>query len=255
MMRTTTTLALGLILHAIICAQGRNSIDLRHATGNGPFPVYLALQIAHSSNQQAFERLATPTTERFGGRDGRVRMWGPEVSIGAIHNTESFLWIRGWRVHSTSMEAGYKFLARNFTDGQGRYLNLRQGLLSVRYGRRHNVYYPITIHWQVGPVLLHDMRVDVRDPLKGGLVASAGVRTQTLGILGAEARARIVFFDPVGAAGGFSLFFEGQYIYLREPPGMRVLGAVTAQDGYAGGRLHMGVFSFGTTIPLALRIR
>ena len=237
-----------------LAAQQHSSLDVRQSSGAGPFPVYLALQVVHGSNQPAFERLVNAATPLWGGQAGRVRMWGVEISAGAIHNTNSFRWIKGWKMHSTSMEVGWKYLERVQHDGTGAELRVGQGIWSARYGRRFNVYYPITIHVQAGPVFVHRVWATLANGDGADALRASG-STPPWSLVGVDLRARAVFFDPVGAGGGFSLFVEGQVIASTKRPSTGPLADLIGAGAPLGGGLTMGVFSVGTTIPLALRMR
>ena len=248
-----TPLLLPLLVAALTSSgQTSNSFETRNVTGNGPYPIYIALQWVHNSNVSAFGELANSPSLAFGGTDSKIRQHGVEVSIGAMVNEDNFLGIHNLRVHRLSIETGYKFLERSFSDDEGRTLRTRQGLISLRFGSRWNFIYPLTLHGQIGPVLLHSARLGVRE-VNGEENAAF---TRRIEFSGLDTRIRLVFFDPVGSTGGFSLFVEGQFIYSFNGPNIEPLRDLMGPPkSTANGDFSMGVLSVGTTIPLALRVR
>lgn len=240
-------------LAASLMSQTQSSMDLRQSTGNGPFPIYLGMQWVHSSNQQGLERLLNPVQERFGGYDGRVRLHGFEVTLGAMHNTRSFLWCRFLQVHGLSTEISYKYMARGFDDPFDNRLRIRERLVAFRVGYRMVIYYPFTIHVQAGPIVGQTLRAELAD--ESGRIVRGATVSHFPGLLGADIRARLVLFDPVGAAGGFGLWVEGQFLYLPSTSGILPLYSITGSNKDRSGNLNMGIMSIGVSVPLALRLR
>lgn len=234
-------------------AQLGSSVDLRHAIPNGPYPVYIVMQGVHASNITAFAEMVNTSTSIFDGHGGRIRPFGVEGNVGFVINEDNFLSIHGLSVHSVSIEGGFKFLTRTYTDWKGNDLNLQQGLLSARIGFRWNFFYPITAHIQAGPVFFHSARLNSKTAEQKKDYVADG----SFGMHGMDMRGRIMFFDPVGSTGGLGFFVEGQFVYSIEGPDEKKLRTLFKGelDHVDRGDFTMGVLSIGVSIPLALRVR
>jgi hypothetical protein len=238
---------------ARLAAQDLTSADVRHATGNGPFPIYAVLQATYTRNVLAFIDLANAIKDRGGWEHDRHGLGGFELNVGAIINEDHFVGTR-YRVRRQCFEGGYRYGWNivDFPDAQR--LRLRHEQVSLRYCRRMSIFYPFTWQVQAGTILLRSHTLAYSEDAASGTAVAAQIRQRNF-FSGLDLRARVAFGDGAGSGGGIGLFVELQRpLYFNEPSANKFYPLVglapTASDGF-----ESSTWSFGLLVPLALRIR
>lgn len=228
----------------IPCFAQLTTEDLRHASGKGPFPIYVNAHITRSLGIKDYKDFSVIN-------DKVNRLNGIDVNIGAIINEEKFL-------KRFIIEGGYRHLSRNIQNDTMSVV-LREEVASLRIGKRFNILYPVTFQIQGGTIHYHFSTIRVKSKTE-----SAPLRTVRIGnslnefkrrfISGLDLRARLMLFDPAGTPGGLGIFAEMRYtwnFYKRDPtPLYNAAGLLHNQNG----NWSYFSWSLGIVVPFALRI-
>lgn len=241
------------LLMVFLCAQlyGQTVVDanVRHASGKGPFPLFVTARGAFTSNFQDMRPVAAMLGDEFERSDGKFRMRGGGFTFGGIICGEH--WPR-WNILA---EVGYTKLGRKLhTADRDSVFKWREEIVSFRLGHRFTPFYPVTIHAHLGIFYHYSRALALEGP---GSAAERRLRAEyPFGVSGAEADLRLVLLDGVGSGGGLGVFFEVQGLYGFET---RRIGAFdTALGGSSTNEnvpIRLVCYGFGITVPLALRLR
>jgi len=184
------------------CLPGQlTSLEIRQVSGRGPYPIYGNFQVLKSGVNKIFGDFLDSYSQEYQIQKYSSKLWGIEGDLGIAMNNN------GW-----FFELGYQRLARNVIKGNGNepQLRIRQEAGSIRFGKRYNIFYPITLQWLVGGVVNNTITVEerlngVRRRVSLGGGSSGGNFLDNLGI---DMRIRVLLFDPVGTTGGLGAFVE-----------------------------------------------
>lgn len=232
-----------------------SSRDIRHASGKGPYPIYVnvlgsSLNAASSFGNLIDDYMATKGQSYYPSLKERSHLWGIEGNLGVIINTNHFMGITNFRINRLSLEFGYRYLHRDLHDDTGfQPLHMREDVASYRIGIRGNILYPLTYQLQAGPVLYH--RTEVMDSLVHVVQLQTGAFPA-----GWDFRGRLMLFDPAGTAGGLGGFLEIRYLLTTRGRDFSEVYEVVLGDKSSKAvheRWNYVSWSVGIVVPLALR--
>lgn len=244
-------LFIGCLIGQQMFAQPLSSRDIRHASGKGPYPIYIGFQTSISGMKSTYgdfindyaeaKRTEYPDLQKF------ETLQGLEGNLGVVINTQHFMDITNFRVNRVSLELGYRYLHRDLRAGTRRPLHLREDMATIRIGMRGNILYPLTYQLQGGLVVFHhteaiDDVVNVAQLKTGAFPA------------GWDLRGRLMLFDPAGTAGGLGFFFEYRYMITSKGRDLTELyrEILNLDDGPVKS-WNYSSWSVGVVVPLALR--
>ena len=248
------------------------SDDIRHASGQGPYPIYITVSpwTSIASTKNTVRKFTSVYSK---GLD-KKNMFGFEANVGFVINEENFLNIINLPIKRISLEAGYRHLYRNFREEEGdqKLLHIQEETIGIRIGWRGNLLYPLTYQVQMGPTI-HNF-VTAYEFNNGNNLERSSVgfgafqeKSRRKFPSGWEFRGRLMFLDPAGTDGGIGIFFEYRYLFtfgggqknrkniqpiferFLEPDVFKSLNP----DEFSN-RWNYGSFSLGMVIPFAIRI-
>lgn len=258
----------GLIISQTCIAQ-LSSDAIRHASGKGPYPIYLTVQGVLASAKNTFHDFSVAYGQEYGYNKITV-LGGYEANLGVAINEDHFLWIPNWRLKRASVEVGYRHLFHNAkVTGKDKVqrLHLQEEVFSFRVGMRGNLIYPVTYQLQTGPTIHNVIVVKEsggpdepfkREQLGSGLFENNSIKKFPWGW---DARVRLMVLDPVGTDGGMGFFFEYRYLWTfgGEKKGKRNLRPLYKEFGLPLiddlQSWDYSSFSFGLIVPFAVRIK
>ena len=238
-----------------------SSMDIRHADTNGPYPIYLGLQIAYAHNKKLFSGFTEAYSEEFHLRN-KSRLHGFETNIGVVINERHFLGIKNWLVRGFAVELGYRYLFRNLSNEGPRRLHLQEETISLRLCKRDNIVYPLTYQIQTGPTFynFYSVRQDtgpnasaIRERVGYGLFEPSPELRKF--ISGWDLRGRLMLFDPAGTSGGVGYYLEYRCLWTF---GKRDLNSL--YETFLGYTHHeekkwdYQSFAIGIIVPIAIRM-
>ncbi|MDH3649151.1 MAG: hypothetical protein OEQ53_05670 [Saprospiraceae bacterium] len=244
-----------LLLISVLCltsavAFGQlSSDDIRHAAGHGPYPIYLTGSWSKSSSLDVFKDLNKAFTAKHSGKN-RTALHGFEINLGWTINEDNLL---GNKIYGVSMESGYQRVIRRVRNDSLDFF-FQEEVAAVRIGWRPEFYYPIGMHFQVGPVLYHrtEGRLVERD---NGIRQSERLGEPFGHISGLDFRGRLTVMDPAGTTGGLGMYFEWKFHHNFKRRSVQVLYDLIGLDNVSDQRWNYWTFSIGVMVPFALRIQ
>lgn len=238
-----------------------SSMDIRHADTNGPYPIYLGIQLAYVNNNRLFSGFTKSYSSEYDMRS-KSMLHGFETNIGVVINERHFLGIKNWLVRGFAVEMGYRYLFRNLSNGGPRRLHLQEETISLRLCKRDNIVYPLTYQIQTGPTFYnfysvrenkHPDSSAVRERVGFGMFETSPKLRKF--ISGWDLRARLMLFDPAGTSGGVGYYLEYRCLWTF---GKRDLNSL--YETYLGYSQHeekkwdYQSFAIGIVVPLAIRM-
>jgi hypothetical protein len=241
------------------------SDQVRDVNSAGPFPVYIAVQRAWAPGFEEFRYLSTKFTENYPEAKDRKSLYGWEYGLGFAINEK--------RINNVYLELNYRVLRRHLSrnlnpgpNGVEQTLLFRNETVSLRLGKRVNVYYPITLQVQGGPILFQQITGRPGVKLTNDTLTVTGRRFGNSffndWFPGMNAKVRLNFLDPIGASGGLGLYLEGDAsYYATRLPVERILGffpsvrPAPAPGSFQRKSRWSYTWSFGCVVPLALRFK
>lgn len=251
-------------------SQDLTALDIRQATGNGPYPLYISvLRMFPSSSIPEFERIAEGgQLKTLIDRTNKVRPSGFNFRVGFIYSNGRYLrpfpkWgaTRFFRDHkmvpNLCFETDFLTMTEHL-DGPGGDLYMNMEIGSTRLGVRYNLFYPVSLQVTTGVVWHQAATIILDAPPRSESPIRARV-WPGIAIHGWDTRARLQLLDGTNAGGGLGLSVECQWTYLCN---RRSLGDVDPLYAAMGDNTprgeptwHFITWGAGITVPLALRFK
>ena len=233
-----------LLILSAFCYGQLSSSDIRNASSDGPYPIYLTLQYAKSTSIESFRTFTRSFYEPENVRLNALR--GVEANIGAVINETGIRF---------SIESGFRYLVKNLDRGNKK-VNMTEEVASLRFGYRFNILYPVTAQIQVGPVFHHMSSIRIDSSRQSRRIQAGRSVFKGHGLMsGLDTRARIMLFDPAGTSGGLGIFAELRYLWNFKDRPLQPYYSLLNQTTTATSGWDYFSFSAGVVVPLALRIR
>lgn len=219
--------------------------DMRDASPNGPFPIYVDLSYVRSSSMEDFKKFSDLIDS-----DDRKIMRGFEANIGvAIHEDRPFF------LKNLYLEFGYKKLYRNPSNT----VKYKKEFFTGAVGCRWTIFYPLTAHFRLGPIIRVSDNFDfdgVLENRKINIAYNSFKKDKPL-FPGWHGKVKLMFLDPIGTSGGIGYFIQWQFFYIDsafrpnyndflEPP---LPQSNIKVDGF------FSTTSLGVVIPFTIRVR
>ena len=225
-----------------------SSAEIRHASGKGPFPIYVTGQAIIASTKNNFRPFNLEYRNQNSAADvSRIRgLDGVEVNIGFVLNEKSI-------INRFTFEYGFRRMRRTFSSNLSATTRIQHDDSSIRIGYRGRILaYPFTYQVQTGPIFYASSRVWIEENRKITLNESIlDLRT----VSAWDTRVRIMLFDPAGTTGGLGFYFEFQYRVNFRQRSLEPLYAAlpTPGDVFPSSSWNYPSFSIGLITPLAIR--
>jgi hypothetical protein len=249
-MKPLITLSFSILLHCHFASGQHSSSDLRDAGSLGPFPFYVGIGYAHSFDDPDLKRFSHEFSSHYGEGTRQQRLRGFQVNGGASIIPPSF-------PVAFVLEAKYIYMQRHRSITHNSY-TVESQQVSFAIGVRYVLLpqFLTVVQAQAGPVIYRSMRYDLRlDGVRHQVNKSHNSRMFN----GLHTLVRISIMDPAGTEGGWGLFAEWGYNFLRRPNGQPLSDAIRKFNSFypvsQKGCSDYGYFSAGVLLPLAIRVR
>ncbi len=246
-----------------------SSVEIRHATGHGPYPLSITVQKSFCGGKNLFLPFVEAFDRQF-GTDHNKALNGFAGSIEMALFGKHFLrfgQFKGLDTRGITLGLGYRYLYRNLNNPDHERFHLQEEVISFDVGYRLNLLYPLTVEFQAGPVLYGFYTItqyedqglpDGKQTLEKRFRFGNGIferNADKKGISGLEFKARIKLFDPAGTEGGIGGFLEWGYVNTFRSRDLSIIHDFFLNDPVQDIRTwDYQYFSLGLVLPLAIRM-